>query len=63
MIVEQHHCGSVYRVGDAKALADALQRFAEDRAFADSCRDGVAKAHEAWLPEAKAKEFIRLISA
>ena len=62
MIVEQHHCGSVYKAGDAKALADALLRFAKDRAFADSCRDGVATAHEAWSPKAKAKEFIRLIS-
>lgn len=62
MIVEQYGCGSVYRAGDAKALADALQRFAEDRVFADSCRDGVVKAHEAWAPENKAKEFIRLIS-
>ena len=62
MIVEQHHCGSVYKAGDAKALADALQRFAEDRAFADSCRDGVVKTHEAWLPENKANEFIKLIS-
>ena len=63
MIVEQHGCGSVYKAGDAKALADALLRFAKDRAFADSCLDGVAKAHEAWSPKAKAKEFIRLILA
>ena len=62
MIVEQHACGSVYRAGDVKALADALQRFAEDRSFVEHCRDRVAKAHEAWSPENKAKEFIRLIS-
>ena len=62
MIVEQYGCGSVYKAGDAKGLADALQRFAEDRAFADSCRDGVVKAHEAWSPENKANEFIKLIS-
>jgi len=61
MIVGQYGCGSVYKVGDAKALADALQRFAEDRAFAERCRGGVVKAHEAWSPENKAKEFIRLI--
>ena len=62
MIVGQYGCGSVYKAGDAKALADVLQRFAEDRAFADSCRDGVVKAHEAWSPENKANEFIKLIS-
>jgi glycosyltransferase involved in cell wall biosynthesis len=62
MIVEQHGCGSVYKAGDAKALAVALQRFAEDRAVAKRCRDGVVKAHEAWSPENKANEFIKLIS-
>jgi glycosyltransferase involved in cell wall biosynthesis len=62
MIVEQCGCGSVYKAGDAKALADALQRFAEDRAFAERCLDGVVKAHEAWSPENKANEFIKLIS-
>ena len=63
MIVEQYGCGIVYRAGDARALSDVLQRFAEDCAFADSWRDGVAKAHEAWLPENKAKTFIKLISS
>ena len=58
MIVEQHACGSVYKAGDAKALADELNRFANDRAFADRCCAGVAKAHEAWSPENKAKEFL-----
>lgn len=58
MIVEQCGCGSVYKAGDAKALADALLRFAKDRAFADGCCAGVAKAHEAWSPATKAKEFL-----
>ena len=58
MIVEQCGCGSVYKAGDAKALADALLRFAKDRAFADGCCAGVAKAHEAWAPATKAKEFL-----
>ena len=62
IIVEQHACGSAYKAGDAKALADVLHRFATDSDFASKCRAGVAKAHEAWLPEAKAREFIRLIS-
>lgn len=62
MIVEQHGCGSVYKAGEAKSLADILQRFATDADFATKCRDGVAKAHEAWAPAAKAKEFINLIS-
>ena len=62
MIVERHGCGSVYPAGDAKALADELNRFANDRAFADGCRDGVAKAHEAWSPENKAKEFLEKLA-
>ena len=63
MIVEQYGCGSVYPAGDAKALADALLRFVKDHSFADSCCTAVVKAHEAWSPAAKAKEFINLISA
>ena len=62
MIVEQYGCGSVYRAGDAKALADVLLRFVSDIDFAAKCRKGVATAHEAWSPKAKAKEFIRFIS-
>lgn len=62
MIVEQYGCGSVYPAGDANALAEMLQRFATDADFASKCRAGVAKAHEAWAPAAKAKEFINLIS-
>ena len=62
MIVEQCGCGSVYKAGDAKALADVLLRFAKDRAFADGCCAGVAKAHEAWSPATKAKEFLEKLA-
>ena len=58
MIVEQHACGSVYKAGDAKALADVLYRFATDADFASQCRAAVAHAHSAWLPERKAQEFL-----
>lgn len=61
MIVERHGCGSVYKAGDAKALAEMLHRFATDPDFAMKCRKGVNAAHNAWSPEAKAKEFIKLI--
>lgn len=61
MIVEQYGCGSVYKAGDAGALADQLHRFATDPDFAMKRRKGVNAAHEAWSPEAKAKEFIKLI--
>ena len=63
MIVEQYACGSVYKAGNAKALADVLYRFATDSDFASKCRAAVAQAHSAWLPASKAKEFITLISA
>ena len=63
MIVEQYGCGIVYRAGDAKALSDALYRFAKDPAFASNRLNGVAAAREAWLPENKAKTFIKLISS
>ena len=62
MIVEQHGCGSVYKAGDAKALADVLYRFATDSNFASKCRATVAHAHSAWLPETKAKEFLDSIT-
>lgn len=63
MIVEQYGCGIVYRAGDAKALSDALYRFAKDPAFASNRLVGVVAAHEAWLPAIKAKTFIKLISS
>ena len=62
MIVEQHGCGSVYKAGNAKALADVLHRFATDADFASKCRAAVAQAHSAWLPETKAKEFLDSIT-
>ena len=58
MIVEQHACGSVYKAGNAKALADVLYRFATDADFASQCRAAVAHAHSAWLSERKAQEFL-----
>ena len=62
MIVEQHGCGSVYKAGDAKELADVLHSFATDSNFASKCRATVAHAHSAWLPETKAKEFLDSIT-
>ena len=62
MIVEQHGCGSVYKAGNVKALAEVLCRFATDSNFASKCRAAVAQAHDAWLPQNKAKELLNFIS-
>lgn len=62
MIVEQHACGSIYPAGDAKALSDVLYCFATDSVFASRCRAAVDKAHSAWLPASKAKEFLDSIT-
>lgn len=62
MIVEQHGCGSVYKAGDAKELADVLHSFATDSDFASKCRAAVDKAHSAWSPENKAKEFLEKLA-
>lgn len=62
MIVEQHACGSVYKAGNARALADVLHRFATDPDFVSNCRAAVTQAHSAWLPASKAQEFLASIT-
>lgn len=57
-LVEQFGCGGVYPAGDASALAKTLERFAADVEFRDRLVSGVAAAHEAWMPEARAKVWL-----
>lgn len=54
-------CGAVFSSGKAHDLAKILARFASDTDFASRCRVGVASAHKAWTPEARAKVFIENI--
>lgn len=57
-LVEQFGCGCVYPAGDAAALAKILERFATDGKYRSGLAAGVAAAHKAWTPEARAKVWL-----
>ena len=57
-LVEQFGCGCVYPAGDAATLAKLLERFATDMEFRSRLASGVAAAHTAWMPEARAKVWL-----
>ena len=57
-LVDLFGCGCVYPAGDAGALSKILGRFARDAGFRAKLKSGVAAAHEAWTPEARAKVWI-----
>lgn len=57
-LVEQFDCGAVFRRGDARELADILERMAKDIDYRKRLVSGVAAAHEAWTPEARAKVWL-----
>ena len=61
-LVEKSGCGCTFEPRASDELADILERFARDARFRDRLASGVAAAHEEWLPENKAKEFLELIS-
>ena len=61
-LVEKNGCGCTFEPRASDELADILERFARDARFRDRLASGVAAAHEEWLPENKAKEFLELIS-
>lgn len=61
MIVERHGCGCVYRRRDARELADILERMATDFGFRVRISRAVDAAHAAWMPAAKAKEFLEVL--
>ena len=62
-LVDQFGCGCVYPAGDASALAKILERFASDVEFRDGLASGVAAAHKAWMPEARARVFLECVTA
>lgn len=57
-LVDQFGCGCVYPAGDSTALANVLERFTKDSDFRARLISGVAAAHEAWSPEARAKVWL-----
>jgi len=57
-LVEQFGCGGVFRRGDAKELADILERMANDIDYRKRLIAGASAAHEAWTPEARAKVWL-----
>ena len=61
-MVEKFGCGSIYKKGNARELADLLERFSKDVEFRSRLTAGVSAAHEAWLPENRAKDFLELLS-
>lgn len=60
-MVDKFGCGSVYKKGNARELADILERFSKDADFRNRLVAGVSTAHEAWQPENRAKEFLNMM--
>lgn len=61
-MVEKFGCGSIYKKGNARELADILERFAKDADLRSLLTAGVSAAHEAWLPENRAKDFLEILA-
>ena len=61
-MVDKFGCGSVYKKGNARELADILERFAKDADFRSLLTAGVSAAHEAWRPENRAKDFLEVLT-
>lgn len=57
-LVDQFGCGCVYPAGDAEALCKIFERFAVDLDFRARLMSGVAAAHKAWTPKARAKVWL-----
>ena len=60
-MVDRSGCGSVYRKGNARELANILERFARDADFRERLTAGASAAHEAWLPENRAKDLLEIL--
>ncbi len=60
-LVERFGCGAVFRRGDAKELADILERMAKDADYRKRLISGAAATHEAWTPEARAKVWLKCV--
>ena len=61
-MVDKFGCGSVYKKGNARELADILERFAKDADFRSLLTAGVSVAHEAWRPENRAQYFLEILA-
>lgn len=61
-MVDKFGCGGVYKKGSAHGLADILERFAKDADFRNRLVSGVSTAHEAWLPQNRAKDFLDILA-
>ena len=61
-MVDKFGCGCVYGKGNARELANALERFARDGDWRKRLAEGVSAAHEAWLPENRAKDFLEILA-
>lgn len=60
-LVGEFGCGAVFEPRNATALADILERFAKEADFAARLHAGVAAAHEAWTPAARAKVWLEAV--
>lgn len=61
-MVDKFGCGGVYKKDSAHGLADILERFAKDVDFRSKLVSGVSAAHEAWLPENRAKDLLKVFA-
>lgn len=63
-LVKEFGCGCVYGKGNARELAEALTKMATgDDEFLRALESGVARAHAAYAPEARARVFLECVTA
>lgn len=63
-LVKEFGCGRVYGKGNVRELADALTKMAtSDDGFRRALGSGVARAHAAYAPEARARVFLECVTA
>ena len=62
-VVDEFGCGYVYKKGDVHELADVLGRLATHDDLFCHLESGVARAHAAYLPSARAKVFLECVMA
>lgn len=62
LLVEQYGCGGVFHKSSPEELANLLERYATDAAFRTNALAGVAAAHKAWAPDARAKDLLAALA-
>lgn len=62
-LVDMYKCGGSFDAGNARDLADLLERMATDGDYYLSCAENAVKAVEQISPKNKAAEFIELMSS